>query len=137
MKANCKALFGLILGLSSAVVSAQIAPSNQGDVGLFTMPTADTARPGQFTLGLYGWKEQLVAAKRVVVGGSVTLAMQQRWSVPPLDIPQLKAHKPQDLHFLFENEPNCISVEPQVQRRPFLVMFPKLGPIPRVKPANF
>ncbi len=61
MKANRKALLGLLVCLSSAVASAQIAPNNQGDIGLFTMPTADTPRAGQLTLGLYGWKEQLAA----------------------------------------------------------------------------
>jgi outer membrane protein OmpA-like peptidoglycan-associated protein len=61
MKANRRALLGLLVCASSAVASAQMAPNNQGEIGLFTMPSADTARPGQVTLGLYGWKEQLVA----------------------------------------------------------------------------
>jgi OOP family OmpA-OmpF porin len=80
MKANCKALFGLILGLSSAVASAQIAPSNQGDLGLFTMPTADTARPGQFTLGLYGWKEQLVAANLAFQDNEDRTRLYSHWA---------------------------------------------------------
>jgi outer membrane protein OmpA-like peptidoglycan-associated protein len=61
MKANRMALLGLIVCASSAVAAAQMAPDNRGEIGLFTMPSADTARPGEITLGLYGWKEQLVA----------------------------------------------------------------------------
>jgi len=80
MKANCKALFGLIVCLSSAVASAQIAPSNQGDIGLFTMPTADTARPGQFTLGLYGWKEQLVAANLAFQDNEDRTRLYSHWA---------------------------------------------------------
>jgi len=62
MKANRKALLGLIVCASSAIASAQIAPNNQGDIGLFTMPSADTPRAGSITLGLYGWNEKLTAA---------------------------------------------------------------------------
>ena len=61
MKANRKALLGLIVCATSAIASAQIAPNNQGDIGLFTMPSADTPRAGQVTLGLYGWNEKLTA----------------------------------------------------------------------------
>jgi hypothetical protein len=63
-------LLGLLIALSSAVASAQvgvgtgvvIAPATGGDIGLLTMPTADNPRAGQFTLGLYGWLNQRVAA---------------------------------------------------------------------------
>jgi len=61
MKAKRTALLGILVCLIGAAASAQIAPSSTGDIGLFTIPTADTPRAGQFTLGLYGWKEQLVA----------------------------------------------------------------------------
>jgi outer membrane protein OmpA-like peptidoglycan-associated protein len=61
MKAKRAALLGLLVCLLGATASAQIAPNNQGDIGLFTMPTADTPQAGNWTFGLYGWKEQLVA----------------------------------------------------------------------------
>jgi outer membrane protein OmpA-like peptidoglycan-associated protein len=63
-------LLGLLIALSSAAAFAQvgvgtgvvIAPATGGDIGLLTMPTADNPRAGQFTLGLYGWLNQRVAA---------------------------------------------------------------------------
>ena len=60
MKVKRAALVGMLLCVSAAA-SAQIAPSNTGDIGLFTMPTADSPRAGQLTLGIYGWKEPLIA----------------------------------------------------------------------------
>ncbi len=61
MKAKRAALLGLLVCLIGATASAQIAPNNQGDIGLFTMPTADTPRAGYWTFAVYGWKEQLIA----------------------------------------------------------------------------
>ena len=61
MKLRRSALAGMLVCLGAATASAQVAPNNQGDIGLFTMPNADSPRPGQLTLGLYGWKEQLTA----------------------------------------------------------------------------
>lgn len=61
MKVKRAALFGLLVCLVGAPASAQLAPSSQGDIGLFTMPTADTPRMGFMTFGVYGWKEQLIA----------------------------------------------------------------------------
>jgi outer membrane protein OmpA-like peptidoglycan-associated protein len=61
MKVKRAALLGLFACLIGASASAQIAPGNQGDIGLFTMPTADTPRAGMMTFGVYGWKEQLIA----------------------------------------------------------------------------
>src|SRR5450432_1067749 len=61
MKAKRMALLGMLVCMIGAVASAQIAPSTSGDIGLFTIPTADTPRAGQLTLGVYGWKEQLAA----------------------------------------------------------------------------
>lgn len=61
-------LLGLLIGLSGAIAFGQvgtgvvIAPTNGGDIGLLTMPTADNPRAGQFTLGVYGWLDQRVAA---------------------------------------------------------------------------
>ncbi len=51
-------LLGMLIGLVGAAAFAQpavIAPNAGGDIGLFTMTTADGPRAGQLTLGLYGW----------------------------------------------------------------------------------
>ena len=61
MKAMRPALLGLMVCLIGAEVSAQVAPNNQGDIGLFTVPTADQPQPGTFTIGAYAWLDQLVA----------------------------------------------------------------------------
>jgi len=61
MTAKRTALLAMVLCLAGAAASAQVAPNNQGDIGLFTMPTADQPQPGRFTLGAYGWLEQLTA----------------------------------------------------------------------------
>jgi len=95
MKANRKALLGLLVCLGSGVASAQVAPNNQGDIGLFTMPTADMPRPSQLNLGLYGWKEQLVAGNLAFSDtpdrsrlyshwageGSIGLGLTRGWSI--------------------------------------------------------
>lgn len=65
MKAKRTALLGMLACLTGAVASAQVAPNNQGDIGLFTMPTADQPQPGRFTLGAYGWLEQQTAGDLV------------------------------------------------------------------------
>jgi outer membrane protein OmpA-like peptidoglycan-associated protein len=94
MKAKRTALLGMLVCLTSVAASAQIAASNQGDIGLFTMPTADNPRAGQFTLGLYGWKEQLVAGslpggddwqsrlyKHYAGAASIGLGLSNHWSI--------------------------------------------------------
>jgi outer membrane protein OmpA-like peptidoglycan-associated protein len=53
MKAPRAALLATLLCLCGAAASAQTAVTISGDVGLFTIPTADALRPGQFTLGAY------------------------------------------------------------------------------------
>lgn len=63
-------LLGLLLALSGAIAFGQVgvgagvvvAPAQGGDIGLLTMPTADNPRPGYFTLGVYGWLNQRIAA---------------------------------------------------------------------------
>jgi outer membrane protein OmpA-like peptidoglycan-associated protein len=94
MKVKRAALLPLLFCLAGASAFAQIAPNNQGDIGLFTMPTADNPRPGQLTLGLYGWLERLVAGElptdadhktrlynHWAVEGSVGLGLTDRWSI--------------------------------------------------------
>jgi len=80
MKANRKALLGLLVCLTSAAASAQIAPNNQGDIGLFTMPTADTPLAGQLTLGLYGWKEQLIAGNLAFTDTNDRSRLYSHWA---------------------------------------------------------
>ena len=46
MMAKRSALLSLLICLAGASAFAQIAPTNQGDIGLFTMPTADNPRAG-------------------------------------------------------------------------------------------
>ncbi|MEP6993635.1 MAG: OmpA family protein [Acidobacteriota bacterium] len=58
------ALLGMLICLTGVTAFGQVAvvaPNNQGDIGLFTMPTADNPRAGQFTLGVYGFLDQRVA----------------------------------------------------------------------------
>jgi outer membrane protein OmpA-like peptidoglycan-associated protein len=94
MQVKRAALLPLLFCLAGASAFAQIAPNNQGDIGLFTMPTADTPRAGQLTLGLYGWLERLVAGElptdadhvtrlynHWAAAGSVGLGLTDRWSV--------------------------------------------------------
>jgi len=60
-------LLGLSICLTAVSVFGQgvgvgvVAPNSGGDIGLFTMSTADNPRAGQFTLGLYGWYERRLA----------------------------------------------------------------------------
>jgi outer membrane protein OmpA-like peptidoglycan-associated protein len=95
MKAKRAALLGLFVCLLGANASAQIAPNSQGDIGLFTMPSAYTPRAGAWTFGLYGWKEQLVAGNlafentdtrsRLYVHwageGSLGIGLTDHWSI--------------------------------------------------------
>lgn len=96
MMAKRSALLAVLLSLSVAggAAFAQIAPNNQGDIGLFTMPTAHTPRSGQLTLGLYGWLERLVAGdlpadppyearlyNHFAGTGSVGYGLTNRWSI--------------------------------------------------------
>jgi len=61
MKAKRTALLVVLACLIGAAAPAQLAVNNQGDIGLFTIPTADQPQPGHFTLGAYGWLDQMVA----------------------------------------------------------------------------
>ena len=80
MKVKRAALLGLLVCLSGASASAQIAPGNQGDIGLFTMPTADTPRAGMLTFGVYGWKEQLVAGNLAFSDTDTRLRLYSHWA---------------------------------------------------------
>ncbi len=80
MKVKRSALAGLLICLAGATAYAQIAPDNQGDIGLFTMPTADSPRAGQLTLGLYGWKEQLTAGNLPFSNTDVRTREYSQWA---------------------------------------------------------
>ena len=91
------ALLGMLICLAGAVAFGQpavIAPSTNGDIGLFTMSTADSPRAGQFTLGMYGWYAPRYAAEFypgqvnntrwfVQYGGtgSMSLGLTNWWSI--------------------------------------------------------
>ena len=94
MKAKRTALLGILVCLMGATAFGQTAPNNVGDIGLFTMPTADNPRAGQLSLGFYGWKEQLVAGdlpsdppwrsrlyNHWAGAGSLNLGLTDWWSV--------------------------------------------------------
>lgn len=80
MKVKSTALLGMLVCFAAAAASAQIAPNNQGDIGLFTMPTADSPRAGQFTLGLYGWKEQLTAGNLAFSATELRSRQYSHWA---------------------------------------------------------
>lgn len=68
MMAKRTALLGMLICLTGVAAFGQVAvvaPNSQGDIGLFTMPTADNPRAGQFTFGVYGWLDQRVAGPLV------------------------------------------------------------------------
>lgn len=66
MMSKRTALLGMLICLSGAYAFGQpavVAPNVGGDIGLFTMSTADNPRAGQFTLGFYGWYMPRIAAE--------------------------------------------------------------------------
>lgn len=97
MMAKRTALLGMLICLTGVTAFGQVgvvAPTSQGDIGLFTMPTADNPRAGQFTLGLYGWLEQRVAGplnpsdpdrirvfRHIAGEASLGLGLTRWWSV--------------------------------------------------------
>jgi outer membrane protein OmpA-like peptidoglycan-associated protein len=97
MMAKRTALLGMLICLTGVTAFGQVAvvaPTSQGDIGLFTMPTADNPQAGQFTLGMYGWLDQRVAGALVPgdpdrirtfrhIGGEATigLGLTRWWSV--------------------------------------------------------
>ena len=80
MKVKRAALVGLLASLVGAAASAQVAPNAQGDIGLFTMPTADTPRAGTLTFGVYGWKEQLVAGNLAFTDTEMRHRLYNHWA---------------------------------------------------------
>lgn len=97
MMSKRTALLGMLLALTGAFAFGQpavIAPTTGGDIGLLTMPTADSPRAGQFTFGVYGWYAPRYAAEAfdgqpnntrwfVQYGatGSMSLGLTNWWSV--------------------------------------------------------
>jgi outer membrane protein OmpA-like peptidoglycan-associated protein len=80
MKATRTALLATLLCLSAAASRAQTAPNNGGDLGLFTMPTAAGPRAGQLILGMYAWKEQLVAGDLPGLSTSDKTRLYSHWA---------------------------------------------------------
>lgn len=80
MKATRTALLVTLFCMTAAAVTAQAAPANGGDLGLFTMPTAVGPRSGQLTLGLYAWKEQLVAGDLPAVSSQDRNRLYNQWA---------------------------------------------------------
>ena len=80
MKAKRAALLGSLVCLFGATASAQLAPNNQGDIGLFTMPTADSPRAGHWTFALYGWKEQLIAGNLAFENTETRSRLYKHWA---------------------------------------------------------
>lgn len=95
MKVTRTALLGMLVCLTGAAASAQMATNNQGDIGLFTMPTADSPRAGEVTFSAYGWQQELVAGNLAFMStdvsnriyrhfageGSIGLGLAKHWSV--------------------------------------------------------
>ena len=100
MMAKRTALLGMLICLTAFAAVAQpvtppiVAPNSRGDIGLFTMSTADNPRAGQFTLGFYGWYQPRIAGQLFVGqpeegryfvqwGGTVSmgLGLTDWWSV--------------------------------------------------------
>ncbi len=66
MMAKRTVLLGMLFCLTAVAAFGQpavVAPNANGDIGLFTMSTADNPRAGQFTLGFYGWYAPRTAAE--------------------------------------------------------------------------
>ena len=64
MMAKRTVLLGMLICATSVAAFGQpaaIAPNVGGDVGLFTMSTADNPRAGQFTMGMYAWYQPQIA----------------------------------------------------------------------------
>jgi outer membrane protein OmpA-like peptidoglycan-associated protein len=97
MMAKRTVLLGMLICLTGVVAFGQpavVAPNAGGDIGLFTMSTADGPRAGQFTLGFYGWYTPRTAGE-IYSGqptttrsfaqwggaGSVGLGLTNWWSV--------------------------------------------------------
>ena len=74
------ALLAMLVCLAGAPASAQLAPNNQGDIGLFTMSTGDSPRAGTMTFSLYGWKEQLVAGNLAFRDTESRLRLYSHWA---------------------------------------------------------
>ena len=64
MMAKRTVLLGMLICATSVAAFGQpaaVAPNVGGDIGLFTMSTADNPRAGQFTMGMYAWYQPQIA----------------------------------------------------------------------------
>jgi len=85
MMAKRTLLLGMLICLTAGAAFGQpavIAPNASGDIGLFTMTTADAPRAGQFTLGFYGWYTQR-AAGEYNPGDPVEIRYFSQWGFGP------------------------------------------------------
>jgi outer membrane protein OmpA-like peptidoglycan-associated protein len=80
MRSTRTALLATALCLTAAAGLAQSAPSNGGDLGLFTMPVAVSPRAGVLSLGLYAWKEQLIAGDLANLGIDQRNRLYSHWA---------------------------------------------------------
>jgi outer membrane protein OmpA-like peptidoglycan-associated protein len=80
MKVKRATLVGLLACLVGASASAQLVPNAQGDIGLFTMPSADSPLAGHWTFGLYGWKEQLTAGNLAFQDTDMRSRLYSHWA---------------------------------------------------------
>ena len=81
MMAKRTVLLGMLICLTAGAALGQpavVAPNVGGDIGLFTMSTADNPRAGQFTLGFYGWYTPRIAGA-YVNGDPVPIRYFNQW----------------------------------------------------------
>jgi len=98
MMAKRTVLLAMLICLTGVAAAfgqpAVVAPNANGDIGLFTMSTADNPHAGQFTLGFYGWytartageffpnqPDQTRAFSQWGGNGSLGLGLTNWWSI--------------------------------------------------------
>ena len=90
MMAKRTVLLAMLICLTGVVAFGQVgvavvAPTEQGDIGLLTIPTGDNPRAGQFTLGMYGLLEQRVAGP-LAVGDIDRIRVFRHWAATGLGL---------------------------------------------------
>jgi outer membrane protein OmpA-like peptidoglycan-associated protein len=80
MRSTRAALLATVLCLTAAASLAQSAPSNGGDFGLFTMPVGVSPRAGLLGVGVYAWKQQLIAGDLADEGIDQRYRLYSHWA---------------------------------------------------------